>query len=261
MQGQSIHGPGDSLDLELDTFKYQLAMEDRNMSDRPGGALAKRPLHFIYVVDTSGSMAGKKMESLNLAVRESIKPMQDEANENPNADVLIRVLRFSGGAQWHFSQPTNIHDFRWLDLDADAGETRTGQAMRLLADALSEKNMPSRGLPPVVLLITDGMPTDAAEYQAGLKSLLSEPWGKRSVRIGLAIGDDADTASIEQFIANPEVKPLRADNVQDLVKKVRWASTVLLKAASSPTGSSSNGGVPIPSAPSDAAAVSAGDVF
>jgi len=229
------------------------------MSDRPGGALAKRPLQFIYVVDTSGSMMGKKMESLNLAVRESIKPMQDVANENPNADVLVRVLRFSNGAQWHVSQPTSIHDFRWTDLDAD-GITDMGHAMRLVAEALKVENMPMRGLPPVILLITDGMPTD--DFDGGLQALLAEPWGKRSVRIGLAIGNDADLEAIERFIANPEIKPLRADNVQDLVKKIKWASTVPLKAASSPqSAASGDKNIPIPTAPADTHAASANDIF
>lgn len=185
--------------------------------------------------------------------------MQDVANENPNADVLVRVLRFSNGAQWHVSQPTSIHDFRWTDLDAD-GITDMGHAMRLVAEALKVENMPMRGLPPVILLITDGMPTD--DFDGGLQALLAEPWGKRSVRIGLAIGNDADLEAIERFIANPEIKPLRADNVQDLVKKIKWASTVPLKAASSPqSAASGDKNIPIPTAPADTHAASANDIF
>jgi hypothetical protein len=44
--------------------------------------------------------------------------MQDVADENPNAQVLVRAVRFSDGAQWHVSQPTDIADFKWDDLEA-----------------------------------------------------------------------------------------------------------------------------------------------
>ena len=43
------------------------------MIERPGGALAKRPLQFIWIIDRSGSMHGTKMEALNYAMKECIK--------------------------------------------------------------------------------------------------------------------------------------------------------------------------------------------
>jgi uncharacterized protein YegL len=59
--------------------------------------------------------------------------MQKVADENPNALVLVRAIKFSNGAQWHISQPTQIQDFKWSDLNAD-GVTDLGKALRLLAD-------------------------------------------------------------------------------------------------------------------------------
>lgn len=233
------------------------------MPERPGGALAKRPLQFIWIVDCSGSMQGKKIESLNLAIKESIKPMQDVADDNPNAEVLIRVITFSDGAQWHVSQPTEIHSFKWTDLNA-GGVTDMGKALTMVGDALKMEKMPSSGLPPVLILVSDGQPTD--DFNVGLKAVLDQPWGKRAVRIGVAIGEDADLDVLQKFIGNTEVKPLVASNVQDLVKKIKWASTVPLKAASNPAsrtkdtpGSGAN--VQIPAPPSDAAPASEADVF
>ena len=233
------------------------------MNERPGGSLAKRPLQFIWIVDCSGSMQGKKIESLNLAIKESIKPMQDVADDNPNAEVLVRVIKFSDGAQWHVSQPTEAHSFKWTDLDAD-GLTDMGKALTMLADALKVEKMPQRGLPPVLVLVSDGQPTD--DFNGGLKALMDQPWGTKAARIGVAIGEDADLDVLQKFIGNAEVKPLVASNVQDLVKKIKWASTVPLKAASNPasrTKDTSGGGanVQIPAPPSDAAPVSAADVF
>src|ERR1700730_6926746 len=89
------------------------------LSNRPGGELASRPLHFIWIADCSGSMANGKIQELNFAIHEAIPQMQRVANENTNANVLVRAIKFSSGAQWHISQPTPIAEFKWIDLTAD----------------------------------------------------------------------------------------------------------------------------------------------
>ena len=216
------------------------------MPERPGGSLAKHPLHFIWLLDCSGSMQGRKIETLNIAIRETIQPMQVVADANSNAEVLVRAITFSDGAQWLISQPIEIHNFKWTDVNA-GGETHLGKALTMLADELKVEKMPGRGLPPVLLLLSDGQPTD--DFNSGLKALMDEPWGKKAVRIAIAIGEDADEEVLQKFIGNPEVKPLRSTNVHDLVKKVKWASTVLLQAASNPhsrTKDTPGGGSDIP---------------
>ena len=233
------------------------------MPELPGGQLSRRPLQFIWVADCSGSMAGTKIESLNTAIRESIKPMRDVADENPNAEVLVRAIKFSDGAQWHISQPTEIHDFKWADIDA-GGCTDMGKALSMVADAMKTENMPKRGLPPVLVLISDGLPTD--DFKGGLEKLMAQPWGMKAVRIAVGIGEDADLDTMQKFIGNSEVQPLVAHNVQDLVKKIKWASTVPLKAASNPasrtSGSPGSGAsVPIPAPPPDTAPINPSDVF
>src|SRR6476646_4007061 len=137
---------------------------------RPGGELSTRPLHFIWIADCSGSMAvDGKIQSLNTAIKEAIPHMQDVADENPNAQVLVRAVKFSSGAQWHVSQPTDIKTFQWTDLQA-AGVTDMGRAMALVADALKVSALGDRALPPVLVLLSDGGATD--DYAGGLKKLL-----------------------------------------------------------------------------------------
>lgn len=234
------------------------------MPESPGGQLAKRPLHFIWIADCSGSMAGTKIASLNTAIKESIKPTQDVADGNPQAEIFVRALKFSDGAQWHVAQPTDIHGFTWQDIQAD-GCTDMGVALEMVADVLKVENMPQRGLPPVLCLITDGRPTD--NFQAGLDKLLAQPWGIKAVRISIAIGEDADLEVLQKFIGNDEVKPLVAHNVQDLVKKIRWVSTAVIgaaaKPASRPPGAPASPAInlAIPAPPPNAAPTSAADVF
>ncbi len=202
------------------------------MRKRPGGALAGRPLHFIWIADKSGSMGiDGKIQALNHAIREAIPHMKEAANENPNAEVFARAAAFSDGAQWHISKPTPISDFKWKDLTA-GGVTDMGKALNLVSDQLKIPPMTDRALPPVLVLISDGQPTD--DFNAGLKNLLSLPWGKKAVRVAIAIGEDADLDTLQKFIGNVEIGPLQANNPETLKNYIKWTSTAVLKATSSP---------------------------
>jgi len=233
------------------------------MTLRPGGELATRPLHFIWIADCSGSMAvDGKIQSLNTAIKEAIPHMQEVADENPNAQVLVRAVRFSDGAQWHVSQPTDIADFKWEDLEA-AGVTAMGMALGIVADQLKIPPMTDRALPPVLVLISDGQPTD--DFAGGLQALMNEPWGRKAVRIAIAIGEDADQEVLKRFIDNPELRPLQANNPESLIKYIRWVSTAVLKSASSPASqtmaaAATGVNVPIPAMP-DSESSAADDVW
>jgi uncharacterized protein YegL len=218
------------------------------MSKRPGGEMSTRPLHFFWIADCSGSMKGAKIQTLNFAIRDAVPEMVRVADENPNAQVLVRAIKFSNGAAWHISAPTPIADFKWVDLEAD-GLTDMGTALRMVAAELKMPPMSERALPPVLVLISDGMPSD--DFNGGVKALMDEPWGKKAVRIAVAIGEDASQEILQKFIGNPEMKPLSANNPEALVKQIRWVSTAVLKSASSPAShtkdaSTTGGNVPVP---------------
>ena len=184
--------------------------------------MASRPLHFFWVVDCSGSMDGEKIGTVNHAVSSTIPEMKEAANDNPNAQLLVRTLKFSSGASWVTTNPVKIEDFAWDDLEA-SGVTDLGKAFDLLAAQLTIPPMPERALPPVLVLLSDGQPTD--DYKHGLNKLMSLPWGKKSVRIAIAIGQDADTGVLSEFTGNKELV-LQANSAEALVRMIKWASTV-----------------------------------
>jgi uncharacterized protein YegL len=200
----------------------------------PNVEFASRPLNFFWIVDQSGSMNGNgKIQALNRAIREALPHMQQAARENPNARILVRVLTFGDGAQWHVSQATPVEEFNWLDIAAvPRAATPMGQAMLALAQQMKVPPMQQRALPPVCVLVSDGQPTD--DFNAGLRAFMAEEWGKRSVRLAIAIGGDADLEPLRDFIGNDELEPLKADNPEALVAQIRWASVEVLKAVSQP---------------------------
>lgn len=217
------------------------------MATRPGGELAKRPLHFIWILDCSGSMQSDgKIQSLNNAIREAIPHMKQVADSNPNADLVVRALKFSSGAEWHISQATAVDSFTWSDLTAD-GVTDMGRGFSMVADQLKIPPMSERALPPVLVLISDGQPTD--DYASGLDAIMKQPWGKKAVRVAIAIGRDADMDVLQKFIGNSEIKPLQADNPQALVNCIRWVSTAVVGAASSPASQTTSGTLPVVNVP------------
>jgi uncharacterized protein YegL len=211
------------------------------MSEIPGGAMAHRPVHFFWLLDCSGSMSiNGKIQELNYAVREALPDMQRVAHENATAQLMVRVVTFSDGAQWHVHTPTPIEDFQWTDLTTN-GITDLGAALRLVAGELETPPMPERALKPVLALVSDGQPTD--DWRAGLQAVDNTPWGRRAVRVAIAIGQDADVAMLKEFLASPELEPLRAHNPAQLAGAIRWASTVAVRAASTPRG---GGGTAVP---------------
>jgi len=198
----------------------------------PGGEMTSRVLDFIWIADCSGSMDGEKMQTLNYAIRQTIPDMRKEADDNPNAKLMVRAVKFSDGAVWHIPVATPVDAFNWVDLTA-GGITSMGMALEMVAAELKSFPPETKRLPPVLVLLTDGQPTD--DFRKGLDDLNNTPWGKKAVRIAIAIGRDADLSVLEQFTGNKELV-LEAKNPQLLIKFIKWASTVI-KTVSAPKAS------------------------
>lgn len=210
-----------------------------HVSDRLGGAVGRRPLHFIFVLDLSGSMRrGGRIQALNNALREVVPRLRDEARANPHAELLIRVLGFATQAWWILPTPTPVDQLQWQKLDAvPQGLTELGSALGVLADAMTELDREaSGGFPPAIVLVSDGRPThhSGLDVAAGLERLLATRSGASAVRLALGVGRDADLPTLREFIGNDETPLLRADNPDQLVESIAWVSKVASRGASLP---------------------------
>ncbi|WP_278256484.1 hypothetical protein [Nocardioides convexus] len=187
------------------------------MSDRLGGALARKPLHFIFVLDVSGSMLrGGRIQALNNAITEVLPHLKDEARANPHAE--------SAGAGAGLRQRTAV-GHRATDpggpgaLDPAGG--RAARVHRAWAVRCRPSPAPSTSLdeshsafPPAIILVSDGRPTQSSgvTFAEGLQALLNNRWGATAVRLALGVGRDADMHSMRRFIGDEDVPLLRADN-------------------------------------------------
>lgn len=224
---------------------------------RPGGELATRPIHFFWVVDCSGSMYGEKIGIVNNTIQECIPEMRNSADNNPNAQLLIRALQFSSGASWITTSPVPVENYSWEDMEAN-GLTELGKAFDLLAAQLSIPPMPARALPPVIVLLSDGQPTD--DYKKSLDKLKGMPWFRKAVKIAISIGQDAEDDVLIEFAGNKELV-LQANNATALAKMIKWASTTASMVSAPSSKPMNSTPVSTPAASTPIASVPANDPF
>ncbi|MEJ7616942.1 MAG: hypothetical protein WKF30_08285 [Pyrinomonadaceae bacterium] len=100
--------------------------------------------------------------------------MKKVADDNPNAQVLVRAVKFRWRAVAHLAADAG-RGFR-VERFAGRRRNRYGQALSLVAEQLKMPPMSERALPPVLVLISDGQPTD--DLDKGIKDLLDQPWNR-----------------------------------------------------------------------------------
>ena len=156
---------------------------------------AKKSMVIFFLVDTSKSMEGSKLESLN-RVMGDILPELIGVGE-AGTDVKVAVMSFSSGCEWITPEPVLIEEYqRWENLRAD-GVTDLGDACEELCQKLSRNSFlraPSLSYAPVIFLMTDGYPTD--NYKKGFEMLKKNRWFQYGLKIALAIGSNVDAARL-----------------------------------------------------------------
>ena len=125
-----------------------------------------------------------------------------------------------------------------------------------------ETQMPTRSLPPVLVLVSDGHPTD--DFDQSLARLAQSPWGRKAVRIAIGMGPkhEIDWGTMERFMFDMDMSPLHAANSADLANYIRWASTVAVAASSAGFSTAEDGAAThMATPPLPPTVIDFGDVF
>lgn len=192
------------------------------------GETTRRVLHIFYVLDTSGSMEGIRIATLNRAMRETLDVLKQKAQSNADALVKIAVLEFNSNVRWlNPAGPEAMEDFIWEDLKT-GGLTSMGAALKELNTKLSRmeflKSMTGAYL-PVMIFMTDGHATD--DYKLALNEISQNKWFARGTKIGFAIGDNPDTEMIANIVGTGEA----VITTNDLTQFARHLRTVSVTAS------------------------------
>ncbi len=165
-------------------------------------AVSKKSLVIFFLIDTSGSMKGKKMGELNTVMEELIPEIRRVGEAD--TEVKVAVLTFSTDVKWMYQAPIPIEEFEWARLRA-SGVTSLGAAFKELSLRMSRTsylNSPSLSFAPVIFLMTDGYPSD--DYKAGLKELQSNSWYKFGLKAALGIGQEANDNVLAEFTGSAD---------------------------------------------------------
>lgn len=166
----------------------------------------RKVMTLFYLIDTSGSMGGSRIGTVNAAMEECIPLLKEVAAANDDAEIKVAILQFSSGCSWvtPVSGPVGLDDIIWNDLQA-GGMTEFGGALLELDKKLSRNeylNSQTGAYAPVILLLSDGGPTD--NWEVGLNKIKENNWFKHAIKIAIDIESGSDRSVLAQFTGNSE---------------------------------------------------------
>ena len=163
----------------------------------------RRTLTLFWIVDTSGSMGGLKIQAVEAALENIKAILGDISRKNDDAEIKIALLTFDDKAAWVTPVPVSPES---VPTKFKLGcSTMMGSAYKTLEKKLSRNEFMKSvtgQVKPVMILLTDGQPTDNTD--SGLQELKSNNWFNSAMRFGIAIGDDADEDEIAKFTGSKE---------------------------------------------------------
>lgn len=173
----------DGLDLCRNNFK---SVDDEIENDDMFYTIdcPKAEIRLLFVVDTSGSMAGQRIDSLN----NSLVKIYDQIKKKYGDKVGIDILKYNTFASWKSKKDLPFSAF---------GITNYGVALKRLSEY--GKMIPTDS-DCVIIFTTDGYPTDT--YRDNLEILRNQKWFSRSIKIALSIGE-TNLDDLVQIVETP----------------------------------------------------------
>ena len=174
-----------------------------------GEGIARQELNVIFVIDNSGSMAGEKIGAVNNAIRDVMSIMPDIQDDTGDATIKVSAMTFSDDAKWIYTEPKTVEEFKWHDVGVESA-TNLSAAYDELSKYLCKREnggkMPDLGgVAPIVILMTDGMPT-SPDWEDHLSDLKKKGWFKVALKYAIAIEVNTDEARdvLTKFTGNSE---------------------------------------------------------
>lgn len=204
------------------------------------------------VLDASGSMRGVRADAVNIAMHDVMTDVLVSAKKNKDADLEVRVavLAFKGEntVDWIIpKQPIESIEENWVPMSQDYfyGETPTGAALNEVIEDMENGNYGEKekgAIPPVILLISDGMPNgENPTYEEVLErtNRNNDKFSANfnySTRIAIGVNVDEDgreslkkfgrlTRSMEGYQPYYECSDLELKDLVEIIKAVTTGAT------------------------------------
>lgn len=189
----------------------------------------------FILVDASGSMQGPKIDMVNNSLKEMVAALSNI--EGAKGQIEISLLKISGGVE--VIQPLDKVENVVLPELVASGRTPIGESVEKVVEMIEDKAIvPDRAYTPVIILISDGIPTDITRemYEnspldkeqylkwAPLQRLQTSIRAKKCMRMALGIGEDADYELLKAFINKENVPVIKASEVTTIAKFFEWVT-------------------------------------
>ena len=157
----------------------------------------------LFVLDSSGSMFGEKIDAVNRALaefKEILLPTEIAHHAQ------IGVLSFSSECEWITDGFISLSSYKYKPITA-GGLTSLGAAIaeigkRLTPNDLLYNNSEATSI-PIIIFMSDGCPTDEWEQQLLLAD--KNPCFAKSVRLSFGIGTEVDENIMKRLSVPSEV--------------------------------------------------------
>ncbi len=191
-----------------------------------------RKLPIYLVLDTSGSMSGEPIASL----QEGVEVLVSTLRRDPYAleTVWLSIITFASEAR-QIVPLTDLVSFQMPEFRA-SGQTAMGKALELTALSadreVSKSSSTQKGdWKPLVFIMTDGGPNDLWDpeekrgfadmyFQKGLEAFQKRDWG---LIVGCAIGLQASKRSLKKI--TPHVIEIFLPEAKQFQAFFKWVST------------------------------------
>ena len=144
-------------------------------------------LNIVFLVDTSASMAGRKIEQLNEFMAEAVV-LAERIAFDKGINIPIRVIEFNSEAKWLFGDADKgSGHIDWIPLHVDKnGHTDIVKAIHTAMSIMHKRILGERDDRHVVVLVSDGLGDDrqkSIEAIENLKHSLKEKIMRIAVRV------------------------------------------------------------------------------
>jgi Ca-activated chloride channel family protein len=151
-----------------------------------------QPKDITFVLDVSGSMAGKKLEQAKKALNYCV--------DNLNDSDRFQIIRFSTEAYGLFNDPVNVNEqakneaFDFISALHPVGGTNIEHALQLALASEDES-----GRPHLIIFVTDGKPTIGLTDEAELLEKIKKSNTKSQRIFTFGIGDEINTHLLDKI--------------------------------------------------------------
>ena len=190
-----------------------------------------RGLPVFLLLDVSGSMAGQKIGTVNVALKEMIDSFRNI--ENPKGVVELCLITFGNNRAEVIRPLSRIGPNDNYDLSA-MGDTPMGKSFDQVVSLIEDYNVvSSRSYAPTIVLISDGNPTDYdAEGKTAQDIMMwdriikvhTSPRTSKAMRLAMGIGDDLNVNVLKAFIGNQDHPVIRARDNATISKFFEWVT-------------------------------------